>query len=177
MTTSCSSIEALSYPVAIIGAGPVGLAAAAHLVSRGEQPIVLEGGPTVGAHVAAWGHVQVFSPWRFNVDEVSAKLLRGNGWSDPDPDRLPASRFCSARWSSCTCGPPISSVTRRLERLVTRPDAGLPAAGVVCPQTAPTPLHDPLTARTALRAVELVLLKRGTRLSAFQKRVRVGHGS
>ena len=81
--------ETPSYPVAIIGAGPVGLAAAAHLVSRGERPVVLEAGPTVGAHVAAWGHVQVFSPWRFNVDEVSAKLLRANGWSDPDPDVLP----------------------------------------------------------------------------------------
>ena len=81
--------ETPSYPVAIIGAGPVGLAAAAHLVSRGERPVVLEAGPTVGAHVAAWGHVQVFSPWRFNVDEVSAKLLRANGWSDPDPDALP----------------------------------------------------------------------------------------
>lgn len=78
-----------SYPVAIIGAGPVGLAAAAHLVSRGERPVVLEAGPTVGAHIVAWGHVQVFSPWRFNVDEVSAKLLRANGWRDPDPDVLP----------------------------------------------------------------------------------------
>jgi len=78
-----------SYPVAIIGAGPVGLAAAAHLVSRGERPVVLEAGPTVGAHIVAWGHVQVFSPWRFNVDEVSAKLLRANGWHDPDPDVLP----------------------------------------------------------------------------------------
>jgi thioredoxin reductase len=78
-----------SYPVAIIGAGPVGLAAAAHLVNRGERPVVLEAGPTVGAHIVAWGHVQVFSPWRFNVDEVSAKLLRANGWRDPDPDVLP----------------------------------------------------------------------------------------
>ena len=78
-----------SYPVAIIGAGPVGLAAAAHLVNRGERPVVLEAGPTVGAHIVAWGHVQVFSPWRFNVDEVSAKLLRANGWHDPDPDVLP----------------------------------------------------------------------------------------
>jgi thioredoxin reductase len=92
--TTCSSESAMSngtqsYPVAIIGAGPVGLAAAAHLVSRGERPVVLEAGPTVGAHIAAWGHVQVFSPWRFNVDEVSAKLLRAHGWSDPDPDVLP----------------------------------------------------------------------------------------
>jgi cation diffusion facilitator CzcD-associated flavoprotein CzcO len=55
-------------PIAVIGAGPIGLAAAAHLVGRGETPVVLEGGPTVGASVLAWSHVQVFSPWRYNVD-------------------------------------------------------------------------------------------------------------
>jgi 2-polyprenyl-6-methoxyphenol hydroxylase-like FAD-dependent oxidoreductase len=31
-------------PVAVIGAGPVGLAAAAQLVSRGEIPVILEAG-------------------------------------------------------------------------------------------------------------------------------------
>jgi thioredoxin reductase len=31
----------------------------------------------------------VFSPWRFNIDEVSAKLLRAHGWIEPDPDALP----------------------------------------------------------------------------------------
>jgi cation diffusion facilitator CzcD-associated flavoprotein CzcO len=76
-------------PIAVIGAGPVGLAAAAHLVARGERPIVFEAGPSVGAHVAAWSHVQVFSPWRYNVDGVAAKLLRANGWMEPDPDVLP----------------------------------------------------------------------------------------
>src|SRR3954465_4077204 len=93
MTTCCAasavSKTTQSYPVAVIGAGPVGLAAAAHLVSRGAAVVVLEAGSIVGAHIAAWGHVQVFSPWRFNIDEVSAKLLRAHGWSDPDPDVLP----------------------------------------------------------------------------------------
>lgn len=32
-------------PIAIIGAGPVGLAAAAHLVERGLTPLILEAGP------------------------------------------------------------------------------------------------------------------------------------
>jgi NADPH-dependent 2,4-dienoyl-CoA reductase/sulfur reductase-like enzyme len=62
MTTCCSASAmpsgTQSYPVAIIGAGPVGLAAAAHLVSRGERPVGLEAGPTVSAHIAGWGHVQ-----------------------------------------------------------------------------------------------------------------------
>jgi SAM-dependent methyltransferase/thioredoxin reductase len=75
--------------IAVIGAGPIGLAAAAHLVARGATPIVLEAGESVGAQVLAWGHVQVFSPWRYNVDPVAASLLRASGWKEPDPDVLP----------------------------------------------------------------------------------------
>jgi SAM-dependent methyltransferase/thioredoxin reductase len=75
--------------IAVIGAGPVGLAAAAHLVAKGETPLVLEAGDSVGTHVLAWGHVQVFSPWRYNVDAVAGALLRAAGWKEPDPERLP----------------------------------------------------------------------------------------
>ena len=35
-------------PVVIIGAGPVGLAAAAHTLARGLTPVVLEAGSRVG---------------------------------------------------------------------------------------------------------------------------------
>jgi cation diffusion facilitator CzcD-associated flavoprotein CzcO len=56
-------------PVAVIGAGPVGLAAAAHLVECGETPLVLEAGQTIGASMLAWGHVQLFSPWRYVIAE------------------------------------------------------------------------------------------------------------
>ncbi|TVP75672.1 MAG: flavoprotein, partial [Gemmatimonadales bacterium] len=41
-----------SLPVLIVGAGPVGLVAAAHLVARGETPLVLEMGSVAGAGVA-----------------------------------------------------------------------------------------------------------------------------
>jgi hypothetical protein len=78
-----------ALPIAVIGAGPVGLAAAAHLVSRGEIPVVLEAGTQAGAAVRAWGHVRVFSPWRYNVDPVVAAMLAKTGWTAPDPDRLP----------------------------------------------------------------------------------------
>ncbi|MCZ7597080.1 MAG: NAD(P)-binding protein [Gammaproteobacteria bacterium] len=44
-----------SLPVAVIGAGPVGLAAAARLVERGLQPIVLEQGTRVALGNAAMG--------------------------------------------------------------------------------------------------------------------------
>lgn len=76
-------------PVAVIGAGPVGLAAAAHLAIRGLRPLVLEKGASVGAALLEWGHVRVFSPWRYNVDEAARGLLERTGWRAPDPDRLP----------------------------------------------------------------------------------------
>jgi 2-polyprenyl-6-methoxyphenol hydroxylase-like FAD-dependent oxidoreductase len=76
-------------PVVVIGAGPVGLAAAAHLLDRGLEPLVLEAGPQVGANVAQWRHVQLFSPWCLVLDPVSVRLLDQAGWTGPDPDALP----------------------------------------------------------------------------------------
>jgi 2-polyprenyl-6-methoxyphenol hydroxylase-like FAD-dependent oxidoreductase len=70
-------------PVVVIGAGPVGLAAAVHLLNRGETPLVLEAGPAVGASLAAWGHVRMFSPWEFNMDPASRELLEAHGWQAP----------------------------------------------------------------------------------------------
>src|SRR5688572_17173131 len=78
-----------SLPVAVIGAGPIGLAAAAHLVSRGETPLVLEAGDSVGASILTWGHVRVFSPWRYVVDRASASLLERSGWTSPPVEGLP----------------------------------------------------------------------------------------
>lgn len=48
--------------IAIIGAGPVGLAAAAHAFERGLSPIVLERGPAAGHAIQQWAHVPMFSP-------------------------------------------------------------------------------------------------------------------
>ena len=47
-------------PAVVIGAGPVGLAAAAHLLERGLEPLVLERGDSAAANVADWGHVRLF---------------------------------------------------------------------------------------------------------------------
>jgi thioredoxin reductase len=79
-------------PVVVIGAGPVGLAAAAHLAERGLDFLVLEAGDTVGATVAEWSHVRVFSPWRYNADQAARRLLAATGWAEPDPDGLPTGR-------------------------------------------------------------------------------------
>lgn len=75
--------------VAIIGAGPVGLAAAAHVIERGLTPIVLEAGGEVGHAIRQWGHVQLFSPWEYNIDRAAERLLLASGWNSPDPNQYP----------------------------------------------------------------------------------------
>src|SRR5687767_9876091 len=77
-------------PVVVIGAGPAGLAAAAHLVDRGIEPLVLEAGPTAGAAVREWAHVRLFSTWGEVVDPAAEKLLAPTGWVKPDPDTYPS---------------------------------------------------------------------------------------
>ena len=70
-------------PVVVIGAGPQGLAAAAHLLQRGLEPLVVEAGDGPGAAVTQWGHVRTFSPWPELVDEASVRLLASTGWMRP----------------------------------------------------------------------------------------------
>lgn len=76
-------------PVAVIGAGPVGLAATAHLILRGQTPIVFEVGTEIGASIREWGHVRLFSPWRFNLDGAAVTLLERSGWQSPPGDEFP----------------------------------------------------------------------------------------
>jgi Pyridine nucleotide-disulphide oxidoreductase len=84
MTTSAPEL-----PIAVIGAGPVGLAAAAHLIDKGTTPLVLEAGERVGANVLSWAHVRMFSPWEFNVDRVAVRLLEAAGWTKPPAVEYP----------------------------------------------------------------------------------------
>ena len=84
MTTNLDELS-----VAVIGAGPVGLAAAAHLAERGIPFIVLEAGAGPAASIREWGHVRLFSPWRFNIDATARRLLTEAGWVEPDPEVLP----------------------------------------------------------------------------------------
>lgn len=81
--------ESKSLPVAIIGAGPVGLAAAAHLTVRGIPFILFEVGPTVASNILSWKHIRVFSPWRYNIDKAARQLLIESGWASPDDEELP----------------------------------------------------------------------------------------
>lgn len=76
-------------PVAVIGTGPVGLAAAARLVEGGEMPLLFEAGNEVGANVSEWGYVRLFSPWRINVDAAAMRMLEASGWERPPLEELP----------------------------------------------------------------------------------------
>ena len=76
-------------PIAIIGAGPVGLAAAAHLANIGERFILVESGDSVGSNILNWGHVRLFSPWQYNIDKIAKKFLENYEWKAPVLDQLP----------------------------------------------------------------------------------------
>ena len=79
-------------PVAVIGAGPVGLAAAAELVNRGVTPLILEAGATPGSSVSRWGQVRIFSPWKYDIAPAARELLERSGWSAPDGEAYPTGR-------------------------------------------------------------------------------------
>lgn len=78
-----------SLPVAVIGAGPVGLAAVAHLELRRIPFLLFEAGSTVASSIMSWKHIRVFSPWRYNVDKAATQLLTASGWQNPDDNGLP----------------------------------------------------------------------------------------
>lgn len=87
-----------NLPVVVIGAGPVGLAAAARLIERGLPFLMLEAGPAVGDSVRRWRHVRMFSPWRFNIDRAARALLQATGWTPPPQDDLPTGGDLVARY-------------------------------------------------------------------------------
>ncbi|MCU6479029.1 NAD(P)/FAD-dependent oxidoreductase [Arthrobacter sp. A2-55] len=89
MTDTTMTDHGNELPVAIIGAGPIGLATAANLIERGLTPLVFESGDHVGAAIRAWGHIRLFSPWRHNIDPASRRLLEPTGWTEPRFTSLP----------------------------------------------------------------------------------------
>ena len=89
-TCGCATTtQSSALPTAIIGAGPVGLAAAAQLIARNEPFVLIEAGPAAGASITRWGHVRLFSPWRYCIDRASERLLQASGWRAPDPEAFP----------------------------------------------------------------------------------------
>ncbi|MGE3067243.1 MAG: NAD(P)-binding domain-containing protein [Hyphomicrobiaceae bacterium] len=100
--------------VAIIGAGPVGLTAAAHALERKLNPIVLEAGPAAGHAIRQWAHVRMFSPWEYNVDKAAERLLVAACWNAPDPNAYPTGGDLIARYIE-----PLATRTALKDRIKT----------------------------------------------------------
>ncbi len=77
-----------NFPIVIIGAGPIGLAAAAHLVERNQSFILLEAGNEIAHNIRTWGHVTLFSPWRYNINKAAKALLKDTDWQEPDLETI-----------------------------------------------------------------------------------------
>lgn len=99
-------------PIVIVGAGPVGLAAAAHVAERGLDPLVLEAGSQAGASVREWGHVRLFSQWSELIDPAAARLLDQHGWQRPDPAGYPT----GADWVAGYLQPLAAALGARVDR-------------------------------------------------------------
>ena len=121
-----SSLQQTEFPVAVIGGGPVGLAAAAHLVTRGVPVRVYEAGETVAANVRDWGHVRLFSPWRFNTDAAATAILHEHGWQSPPAAALPTgSDLYSAYLQPLAETPPLRSIIKTGARVRAVSRAGI----------------------------------------------------
>lgn len=108
-----------SLPVAVIGAGPVGLAAAMHLLERGFSPLILESSNAIASTFEATRHVRLFSPWRYNVDRAAVRMLATSGWRSPEPELLPtAGEMIDAYLSPLAQLPQIKSALRLERRVV-----------------------------------------------------------
>ncbi|MGI5358844.1 FAD-dependent oxidoreductase [Streptomyces sp. CA-252508] len=98
MSAPTTDAPTSALPTVVIGAGPVGLAAAAHLVERGLEPLVLEAGPAAGTAVREWGHIRLFSTWAELVDPAAEKLLAPTGWTAPDGATYPTGADWAERY-------------------------------------------------------------------------------
>ncbi|GAB3442177.1 NAD(P)-binding domain-containing protein [Streptomonospora sediminis] len=101
---------ATELPVVVIGAGPVGLAAAAELQQRGIAAVVLEQGASAGAAVREWGHVRLFSSWRDLVSPAAGKTLAATGWRRPDDGAYPT----GAEWAGSYLEPLAAALGERV---------------------------------------------------------------
>jgi hypothetical protein len=106
-------------PVAIIGAGPIGLAAATHLIERGLTVRVYEAGALIGANIRQWGHVRVFTPWRYCVDDATSGLLKRHGWQMPNADAFPTgAEIISSFLEPLAAVPELASKIQTREKVV-----------------------------------------------------------
>ncbi len=125
-TTTTSSTTApgttpglTDLPVAVIGAGPIGLSAATNLLERGLTPIVFEQSDSVGAAVRQWAHIRLFSPWQYNIDPAARRLLESTGWVEPRQSALPHGRELVEAYLEPLAAIPAIAETLRFNSTVT----------------------------------------------------------
>ncbi|WP_434994094.1 NAD(P)-binding protein [Arthrobacter sp. Ld5] len=111
--------ELAELPVAVIGAGPIGLSAAAHLLEEGLTPIVFEQGDSVGAAVRQWAHIRLFSPWQYNIDPAARRLLEPTGWVEPRQTALPYGRELVEAYLEPLAAVPVIRETLHFKSTVT----------------------------------------------------------
>ena len=84
-----------SMHIAIVGAGPIGLEAAAAAHATGHTVTVLERGE-IAEHVRQWGHVRLFTRFGMNAGPAGRALLAAAGVGLPADDEL----LTGAEWRS-----------------------------------------------------------------------------
>lgn len=125
-------------PVAVLGAGPVGLAAAAHLIQRGLTPLVFEAGASVASNLATYRHVRLFSPWQYNTDRAARALLAKSGWHAPAADGLPtAGEIIDQYLQPLAELPPIAAALRFGHRVTRITRAGIDKVKTAGRESAP----------------------------------------
>jgi hypothetical protein len=111
--------ESVTLPVAVIGAGPIGLAAAAHLLARAFSPLILEASDHIAGTFEATRHVRLFSPWRYSVDREAVRLLEERGWKQPSGEKFPTAGEMIDEYLAPLAALPAIQSSLRLSRRVT----------------------------------------------------------
>jgi NADPH-dependent 2,4-dienoyl-CoA reductase/sulfur reductase-like enzyme len=78
-----------SSPLAILGAGPIGVEAALAAAERGLDFTLYEAAPAVGGHLRSWGLVRLFTPWSMNLSRRMRARLLAADLAAPDGDACP----------------------------------------------------------------------------------------
>lgn len=106
-------------PVLVIGAGPIGLAAAAQLSAGGSPMLVLEAGSSAAKNLETYRQTRLFSQWRQNVDSVAAQLLQEVGWQHPDPEKYPTAGELIDEYLAPLAGLPLIAPHLKFEHRIT----------------------------------------------------------
>jgi hypothetical protein len=77
--------SAKPHSIAILGAGPTGLEAALAAAEHGLAFTLYEAADGVAGHVRDWSHVELFSPWAYDISPRARRALSSAGIELPEP--------------------------------------------------------------------------------------------